>query len=191
MPSSGFRIASPCFAWKRFSSAGSRVTRVGAMNWGNSRIASFSGWLRSAAGRLKTRRAFALGLLEQVGGVEVLAVERRVGAHQHRAEVGQGDAHPLALDRPLGEPGDLAAGERDLADMGRDPVAALPHQVPRLAGEEAVAAAGGLPHHREGRVLLDVEGLERVGDEEKVHGLGAGSSRRGRHCCTKSAARRQ
>jgi len=29
-------------------------------------------------------RAFALGLLQQVGGVEVLAVERRVLAHQHR-----------------------------------------------------------------------------------------------------------
>ena len=33
----------------------SRVTSVGAMNCGNSRIASFSGWSRSAAGRLKTR----------------------------------------------------------------------------------------------------------------------------------------
>ena len=106
MPSSGFRMMSPCSAWKALQLASaSRVTSVGAMNCGNSRIASFSGWSRSAARPVEDARAFALGLLEQVGGVEVLAVERRVLAHQHRVEVGQGDAHALAVDRLLDEPG--------------------------------------------------------------------------------------
>jgi hypothetical protein len=46
--------------------------------------------LRSAAA-VEDLRAFALGLLEQCVAIEVLAVERRVGAHQHRAEVGEGE----------------------------------------------------------------------------------------------------
>ena len=54
MPSRGFKMMVPCVAWKARMSASLRVTKVGAMNCGNSRIASFSGWLRSAAGLLKT-----------------------------------------------------------------------------------------------------------------------------------------
>ena len=55
MPSSGFRMMSRCSAWKRLMSLASRVTSVGPMNCGNSRMASFSGWSRNARGRLKTR----------------------------------------------------------------------------------------------------------------------------------------
>ena len=87
MPSSGFRMMSRCSAWKRFTSAASRVTSVGPMNCGNSRIASFSGWSRSARGLVEDPGAFAFGLLQQVRGVEVLAVEGRVLAHQHRMHV--------------------------------------------------------------------------------------------------------
>mmetsp|Transcript_21599 Transcript_21599/g.51231 ORF Transcript_21599/g.51231 Transcript_21599/m.51231 type:complete len:524 (-) Transcript_21599:4591-6162(-) len=55
MPSRGLRMMSRCSAWKARISAGSRVTSVGAMNSGNSKIASFSGCSRSAPGLLKTR----------------------------------------------------------------------------------------------------------------------------------------
>jgi hypothetical protein len=41
--------------------------------------------------------------------------------------------------------------------------------VARLAGSDAMAAALRLAHHGEGRVLVDLEDLERVGDEENVH----------------------
>ena len=39
---------------------------------------SFSGWSRSLTRLVEHARALALGLLQQVGGVEVLAVGRRV-----------------------------------------------------------------------------------------------------------------
>ena len=41
-----------------------------------------------------------------------------------------------------------------------------------------VTATLGLLHHHEGRVLLDVEAFERVGDEQQFHGLAEVSSRR-------------
>jgi len=55
MPSSGFTMTSPSVSTNACSSAGSRVTRVGAMNCANLPIASFSLWSRIARGRLKTR----------------------------------------------------------------------------------------------------------------------------------------
>ena len=55
MPSSGLRMMSWCSAWKARIAAAERVTSVGAMNCGNSRIASFSGWSRSDAALLNTR----------------------------------------------------------------------------------------------------------------------------------------
>ena len=54
MPSSGFRMMSPCSAWKAFTSAALRVTSVGGAYCGNCISASFSGWSRSAAGLLNT-----------------------------------------------------------------------------------------------------------------------------------------
>ncbi|CKU05026.1 Uncharacterised protein [Mycobacterium tuberculosis] len=55
MPSSGFRMMSPCSAWKSRTACALRVTSVGVTNCGNSMIASFSGWSRSARGELTTR----------------------------------------------------------------------------------------------------------------------------------------
>ena len=113
--------------------------------------------------------------LEQVRRVEVLAVERRVLAHQDGIEIGEGDARPAQragqLPAASRNQTGLAAGERDRAHVRGDLRAALPHQGPRPpAGEERVAAPRGFAHHREGGVLLDVEALQRVGDEEKSHG---------------------
>ena len=47
----------------------------------------------------------------------------------------------------------------------------------RSCGSQASSAwprARGLAHHREGGVLVGLEGLERVGDEEQFHGRSAG-----------------
>ena len=111
-------------------------------------------------------RAFALGLLEQVRRVEVLAVERRVLAHHDGAEIGQRHRRRLAGREPVAR----VAGQRDLAHVGGDAAAALPGQVLRLADEQRVAARGGLAHHREGRVLGDLEVFQRIGDEQQFHG---------------------
>jgi len=54
MPSSGFKMMSWCSAWKARTACASRVTSVGPMCWGNSMMASFSGWSRRARGLLNT-----------------------------------------------------------------------------------------------------------------------------------------
>ena len=63
----------------------------------------------------------------------------------------------------------LGTGERDVAQFRVHHVARAPGEVARLAGGDAVAAPLRLAHHREGGVLVDLEDLERVGDEEDVH----------------------
>jgi hypothetical protein len=107
------------------------------MNCGNSMIASFSGWSRSARGLLNTRAPIALGLLQQVGGVEVLAVEGRVLAHQHGVEVRFSGAAraPAHL-----EPSVRVAGEFDVAHMA--PAPAHPRCHITSCGSQAADACG-------------------------------------------------
>ena len=86
---------------------------------------------------------------------------------------------PNAWFAPRGERGQLrvallepvvfVAGQRERAQGRADPAAALPHQVLGFTGQQFVAARGGLAHHREGRILVGLELLERVGDEEQFH----------------------
>jgi hypothetical protein len=112
-------------------------------------------------------RALALGLLQQMRGVEVFRVERRILAHQHRARVGQRE---LALGDDV-EPRVLVVGQRERARAARHHArAAAPHQIGRLAGPQLVPAPRRLAHHREGGVLVGLERLQRVGHEEKAHG---------------------
>jgi hypothetical protein len=67
------------------------------------------------AGLVEHPRAVALGLLQQVRGVEILAVKRRVLAHQDGVEVLQGHgARPVVL-----EPAVRVAGQPDVAHMRR------------------------------------------------------------------------
>jgi hypothetical protein len=68
------------------------------------------------------------------------------------------------------EPVVRVAGERDLAHRGGHRLATAPAQALRLAGQQAVAAAGRLAHHREGRILVGLEAFQRVGDEQQFHG---------------------
>ena len=89
-----------------------------------------------------------------------------------------GDLTTAALALRLGEPGVRVFGERDLAHGGAHRFAAPPVQVLRLAGQQRVAAPRGLAHHGVGAVLVDLEGLERVGDEEQFQTGSPGGSRR-------------
>ena len=92
---------------------------VGAMNCGNSRIASFSGWSRSAAGLVEDARAFALGLLAAGGSRRstrcrtagpCASAPRRSRRSARRRRVGR------AVNQSCG-----VAGERDLAHAGASP----------------------------------------------------------------------
>ena len=125
---------------------------------------------------VENARAFALGLAQQVGGVEVLAVEGRVLAHHHGVSLAQLEgsvndhgAKPavltaLALDLDV-------IRQRDLTRVGRDEPTGHPTQVARLAGQQAMAATLRLAHHGEGGVLVGLEGLQRVGNEKNLHGV--------------------
>ncbi len=164
MPSSGFRMMSWCSAWNARIAAAERVTSVGAMNCGNSRIASFSGWSRSKAALVEDLRAFALGLLQQVRGVEELGIERRILAHQHRVDVGQGQVLRRGDRVPHGELRAGLAGDgrrrvsRCARMRGHAPAADPQPRSRHLADPELMAAPLRFAHHREGGVLVGVEG---------------------------------
>ena len=108
---------------------------------------------------------FALGLAQQVRGVEVFAVKGWVGAHDDRAKV----LEVGAARGGLGEPGVELGSERDVAHLGRDGLALLPAHIGHLAGRDLVAAFLCFAHHRKRGVLVNLEGLEGVGNEEDVH----------------------
>ena len=115
-------------------------------------------------------RAFSLSLFEQMSAVKVLAVKRRVFAHDDCAKVFQ-RLRPLIRLLLLGcEPVDSVAGQLDVTHKGGDWRAALPHDVLGLADADAVAAPLGLTHHHKAGVLVNFEGLERVSNEKNVHG---------------------
>jgi len=111
--------------------------------------------------------AFALRLLQQMGAIEKLAVERWVLAHKHRIEIPQ-RLDRLALDR---EP--VAGGTRqtDVPHRRTDQAAAAPAHVARLGGGDHVTPPVQLTHHGEGGVFGGLEGLQRVSNEEDVHGV--------------------
>jgi len=98
-------------------------------------------------------RAFALGLFEQVRGVEKLVVKRRILAHHDRVELIQA-APRLRFDFI---PRQRFAGEPDGAAVGLHRGATVPGQVLWLARREGVAARLRRTHHGEGGVLVDLE----------------------------------
>ena len=109
--------------------------------------------------------AFALSLAQQVGGVEVLAVKGRVLAHHHGVHAVQRD-----LSRGLrAEPIIGVACERDFAHRAGHRPTTLPAQLLRLAGHQGVSTPGGLAHHREGGVFVNLERLQRVGHKQQFH----------------------
>ncbi len=134
----------------------------------------FLGVVAQGARRVEDPRPFALGLAQQVGGVEVLAVKRRVLAHDHRVGVGQ---RPGARVHHL-EPVVGAAGQADLARVRGDGRAALPAHPMHLAGQHAVAASLRLAHHGKGGVLVGFEGLKRIGNKHQLHAPNVAQNRR-------------
>ena len=113
---------------------------------------------------------FALGLLQQVGGVEKLRIKRRVFAHDDGAKVLE--RARAARKQRLGdaEPGGLVTCKADIPHLRRHHRTGLPLQILRLAGRNRVAAPLRLAHHHKGGVLVDFERFQGVGNEEDVHG---------------------
>ena len=122
----------------------------------------FFGVIANGPRLVENLRALPLGLLEQVGGIEVLAVKWRVLAHHHAIKVFE-RLRPL-VGRLLrgGIPIDRFTGEGDVTHKGRDWAATLPHQVAHLAHADGVATALGLAHHGKSGVLVNLEGRQRV-----------------------------
>ena len=105
---------------------------------------------------------------EELGGVEILHVKRRVGAHDYRVKFGQG--------RPNGacgaEPGMVVivfCAEKIEGRGLRVHFPALHRQFARERVEQRVAAPRRLAHHRIGGVFIGFETGHRVGDKEDVH----------------------
>ena len=98
--------------------------------------------------------AFALGLLQQVGGIKVLAVERRVFAHDHRVHTVQGQmlVHTLHLKPCIG-----LAGEVNALGPRGDLVPTLPHDVVWLTGQHVVATLLCFAHHGKGGVFVECD----------------------------------
>ena len=116
------------------------------------------------AGPVEHLCTLPFGLPEEMSGVEVLAVKRRILAHQHRIHIAQDQ--PGVRDAT--EPVVGFAGEHDLACLHRHRFAALPTQISRFTGQKDVAAPGRLAHHRESGILVNLERLQRVGDKEQL-----------------------
>jgi len=110
-------------------------------------------------------RALTFGLLQQVGGVEILAVKRWVFAHHDGVHRVKG----LVLARHFFKPSVRCAGEVNLPQRRPDLAATDPGDVLRLAGIYRVATTLRLAHHGKGRVLVDLEGVQRIGDEQQLH----------------------
>ena len=108
------------------------------------------------------------GAAKQVGRVKILHVEWRILAHQHRVECRQRLAHRVAGDVPVG-------GLRRQIDFASPCMNNAYHQqqIALQAGMQLVAARGGLDHHREGRILVGLEIVKRIGDKQQAHGVQA------------------
>ena len=100
--------------------------------------------------------------------VQELLVERRILAHQHRIEGGQrlGPGRDLAIPR-AGMAVQADAGQLDLDEAAGDPPAL--ETDPALLGiGQAATASGGGGHHDDGRVLVDLEIVDRIDDEGQM-----------------------
>jgi hypothetical protein len=124
MPSSGLRMMSLVLGMEARTSSAARDQR-GADELRELHDRQLLGVVAQRARLVDDARAFALGLLQQVRGVEIFAVEGRVLAHQHGVEVGQ---RGLAAGG-FGEPGGRVTGQRDVAHLRHHPLPALPAQM--------------------------------------------------------------
>src|SRR5712691_2060385 len=109
-------------------------------------------------------RAILLRELQKPGARDVLAVERRVLAHEHHVEF----IERRLLWRRDPIPGVLVAGESDAGSFADNPTA-LPHETFLQHEIQIVAALRGLDHHGVSRVLVNLERGQGIGDEGDSH----------------------
>ncbi len=113
--------------------------------------------------------ALRLSQLQQPGAGHVLHVEGRILAHHDRIEAGQRLQAGLARAVPVvGVAGQLQRTHHRFDLMGRE------RQLRLQAGKQLMAAFHRLHHHGVGRVLVGLEGVQRVGNKQNAH---VGSSR--------------
>src|SRR6218665_1920651 len=129
-------------------SPASRVTSVGPMNWGNSMIASFSGWSRKARGLLNT-----------------LAPSRSACSSRW-----------VAQKYSLSKGGSLRMSTASKSASQALRCAGASYQwvgspVRRMSCTRALTLLLRFAHHRERGVLVDLEAVQRVGNEEQFHGV--------------------
>src|SRR6185437_9130237 len=114
-------------------------------------------------------RALALRRFEQVRRVDVLHVERRVLAHQHRREARKRPVLRVACRVPVV----IVGGELERTHP-RARRAVAPVDFPLLEREHALAARGDRAHHRDARVLVRLQQRQRIEYERKIHEGGGG-----------------
>jgi hypothetical protein len=114
MPSSGLRMTSRCSAWKARIGRGAARHERGRDELRELEDGELLGVVAQRRGAVEHACTLALGLPEQVRGVEVFAVEGRVLAHDHRAGIAQGAGGVLGRDLEPGLPVVFPAGEHDL-----------------------------------------------------------------------------
>ena len=113
-------------------------------------------------------RASAFGQGKQLGGVEVLHVERRIGTHDDRAEFGQGRLNGAARLKPCVVVV-VFRTEKFKRCRRRIHDAVLHRQFGRQGVKQAVPAPCGLAHHGVGGVFIGFETGQGVGDKQNVH----------------------
>ena len=112
-------------------------------------------------------RALALGELEQVRRVDVLHVERRVLAHQHRGEVRERAAPPA---RPAAYQSWSSGASVERHDARPACRRASQQRSACSSANTAWPRARERAHHRDARVLVGLELGQRIEDEGEVHG---------------------
>ena len=118
----------------------------------------------------------ALGLLQQVGGVDEFGVKRWVFTHQHRIEVFQSHTAFVAggffkprLGGLRGTVGGRDVQQADSPHLSGHGLTALPSQVSGQAHRHAVPTPLRLAHHHVSGVFVGFERLDGVGNDEDVH----------------------
>ena len=110
----------------------------------------------------------AFGQGEQLGGVEVLHVERRIGTHDDRAEFGQGRLNGTARLKPCVVVV-VFRTEKFKRCRRRIHDAVLHRQFGRQGVKQAVPAPCGLAHHGVGGIFIGFETGQGVGNKQNVH----------------------
>jgi hypothetical protein len=130
----GLTTMSPCSARNSRIIAASLLTRVGAMNCGETRDRQLLVVIAQGLRPVEHPRALPFGHFQQPGGVQIGLIERRIGTHDHRIEIRQIAPFGFAPSKPR-----IAAGE--LNRMHRpDDLSIAPGQIAASIADSRMAA---------------------------------------------------